>query len=196
MLSTFGAAADSAGLGGRDGETKLLDQTLELPRALRGEAGFVSLRVQARRRVGDDARNTRPGRVSTVGMARSTPGDEDLLGSASTWIRSVVHRRAVDVVRRQTSFNALPDRLQGMAPRAEPTEDDMTLRETRREAQAALSALSKAEREVLELAYWGGLTQSEIAAALGIPSGTVKSRTFTALARLREALGKGLTAAY
>jgi RNA polymerase sigma-70 factor, ECF subfamily len=202
------------------------------------------------------ARNTRPGRVSTVGMARSTPGDEDLLtacadgdeqalgslydrfgtvayrlalrvvrdaalaedvvqeafltvwrqadrfdpslGNAPTWILTLVHRRAVDVVRRQARFNALPDRLEVMAPQAvaESTDDDVALREVRREAQAALSTLTRAEREVLELAYWGGLTQSEIATALGIPSGTVKSRTFTALARLREALGEGVTVAY
>jgi RNA polymerase sigma-70 factor, ECF subfamily len=110
-------------------------------------------------------------------------------GKVSTWILTLVHRRAVDLVRRQARFNALPDQLEVMAPPAESTEDDVALREARREAQAALSTLSRAEREVLELAYWGGLTQSEIAAALGIPSGTVKSRTFTALARLREALG-------
>lgn len=202
------------------------------------------------------ARNTRPGRVSTVGMARSTPGDEDLLtacadgdeqalgslydrfgtvayrlalrlvrdaalaedvvqevfltvwrqadrfdpslGNASTWILTLVHRRAVDHVRRQARFNALPDRLEVMARQtvAGSTDDDVALREARREAQAALATLTSAQREVLELAYWGGLTQSEIATALGIPSGTVKSRTFTALARLREALGEGVTAAY
>ncbi|HET6643832.1 MAG TPA: sigma-70 family RNA polymerase sigma factor [Gaiellaceae bacterium] len=120
------------------------------------------------------------------------------LGRASTWILTLVHRRAVDVVRRQAGFNALPDRLEVMAPQAvaESTDDDVALREARREAHAALSTLTRAEREVLELAYWGGLTQSEIATALGIPSGTVKSRTFTALARLREALGEGVRAAY
>jgi RNA polymerase sigma-70 factor (ECF subfamily) len=121
------------------------------------------------------------------------------LGTASTWILTLVHRRAVHRVRRQARFNALPDRLDLMAPRAvdaEGIDDDVALREARRKVQAALSTLSRGEREALELAYWGGLTQSEIAAALGIPPGTVKSRTFTALARLREALGEGLTAAY
>jgi RNA polymerase sigma factor (sigma-70 family) len=121
-------------------------------------------------------------------------------GSTSTWILTLVHRRAVDLVRRQARFNALPDQLEAMAPQsasAESTDDDVALREARRKVQAALATLSRAEREVLELAYWGGLTQSEIATALGIPSGTVKSRTFTALARLREALSRGaeLTAA-
>jgi RNA polymerase sigma-70 factor (ECF subfamily) len=54
------------------------------------------------------------------------------------------------------------------------------------ELQAALRLLSSAEREVLDLAYWDGLTQSQIARALGIPLGTVKSRTFSALATLRD----------
>ena len=112
-------------------------------------------------------------------------------GRASTWILTLVHRRAVDLVRRQASFNALPDQLEVIGPRAfvaESADDDVALRETQGEVQAALATLSKAEREVLGLAYWGGLTQSEIATALGIPAGTVKSRTFSALARLREAL--------
>lgn len=56
------------------------------------------------------------------------------------------------------------------------------------EVQAALRTLSSAERQALDLAYWGGLRQSEIATALGIPSGTVNSRIFNAMAKLREAL--------
>jgi RNA polymerase sigma factor (sigma-70 family) len=112
---------------------------------------------------------------------------------ASTWILMLVHRRAVDLVRSQTRFNALPDQLEGLAPEAVvagSADDDVALREARAEVQAALATLSSAEREALGLAYWCGLTQSEIATALGIPTGTVKSRTFSALARLREALGE------
>ena len=114
-------------------------------------------------------------------------------GKASTWILTLVHRRAVDLVRRQARFNALPDQLETIATQAvaESTDDDAALREARREVQAALETLSTAEREVLDLAYWGGLTQSEVATALGIPAGTVKSRTFSALRRLREALSQG-----
>ena len=112
-------------------------------------------------------------------------------GRASTWILTLVHRRAVDLVRKQANFNALSDQLEVMRPRAsvaESADNDAALRETQGEVQAALATLSKAEREVLDLAYWGGLTQSEIATVLRIPTGTVKSRTFSALARLREAL--------
>jgi RNA polymerase sigma factor (sigma-70 family) len=115
-------------------------------------------------------------------------------GKPSTWILTLVHRRAVDLVRRQTRFNALPDQLEALESPAAITESadgDVALREARREVRAALATLSTAEREVLGLAYWGGLTQSEIATALGIPSGTVKSRTFNALTRLREALRQG-----
>jgi RNA polymerase sigma-70 factor, ECF subfamily len=112
-------------------------------------------------------------------------------GTASTWILTLVHRRAVDLVRNQARFNALPDQLEmkgRQAVVAESADDDVALRGARREVQRALATLAKAEREVLDLAYWGGLTQSEIATSLDIPPGTVKSRTFSALARLREAL--------
>jgi RNA polymerase sigma factor (sigma-70 family) len=115
-------------------------------------------------------------------------------GKPSTWILTLVHRRAVDLVRSQSRFNALPDRLEVTAPQAAVAKsagDDVELREARREAQAALATLSSAERQVLDLAYWGGLTQSEIATALGIPAGTVKSRTFNALSRLGKALSQG-----
>ena len=125
---------------------------------------------------------------------RQAAGFDRSRGKVSTWILMLVHRRAVDVVRRQSRFNALPDQLEATAPQAvvsESAEDDVELREARHEVQAALATLPSAEREVLDLAYWGGLTQSEIATKLGIPSGTVKSRTFSGLARLREALSQG-----
>ena len=108
---------------------------------------------------------------------------------ASTWILMLVHRRAVDLVRRQRRFNALAAELEAAEPvlRDERFDEDVARRS---DVRAALRTLSSAEREVLELAYWGGLTQSEVAAALGIPPGTVKSRTFNALAKLRDALAR------
>jgi RNA polymerase sigma-70 factor (ECF subfamily) len=124
---------------------------------------------------------------------RQAAGFDRSRGTASTWILTLVHRRAVDLVRRQARVNALPDRLDEMPPpavMAESVDDDVELRETRSEVKAALATLSKADREVLGLTYWCGLTQPEVAIALGIPCGTVKSRTFNALVRLREALGR------
>jgi RNA polymerase sigma factor (sigma-70 family) len=114
-------------------------------------------------------------------------------GRAAAWILMLVHRRAVDIVRSEARFQAPPDRLAALAAEmvvAESAEDDILLRGARPELRAALATLSKLEREVLGLAYWCGLTQSEIATVLDIPLGTVKSRTFSALARLREALSQ------
>ena len=64
------------------------------------------------------------------------------------------------------------------------------IRYRRRAVQEALTRLPPEQRQALELAYYGGLTQSELAEQLGVPLGTVKSRMFTALSRLRDLLGE------
>src|SRR5207245_7946259 len=73
---------------------------------------------------------------------------------------------------------------------AETTEEDAWLRFERERVQAALRQLPDQQREALELAYYGGFSQSELAERLGQPVGTIKSRMFTGLARLRELLGE------
>src|SRR5581483_7985757 len=99
------------------------------------------------------------------------------------------HRRAVDVVRREDRRRAGPLDDAPVAS-GEATDEAAELRERRRSVQAALAKLGEGEREALELAYHGGLSQSEIAARLGVPLGTIKSRMFTGLARMRDALGE------
>jgi len=118
-------------------------------------------------------------------------------GKASTWILTLVHRRAVDLVRREDRRRAdvLTDDLEP-APTSS-AEDDAWLRFERERVQAALRQLPDQQREALELAYYGGFSQSELAERLGQPVGTIKSRMFTGLARLRELLaepGAGETA--
>jgi RNA polymerase sigma factor (sigma-70 family) len=116
---------------------------------------------------------------------------------ASTWILTLVHRRAVDLVRREDRRRAEP-----LPETVEPTpsdsaEEDAWLRFERERVQAALRQLPDQQREALELAYYGGFSQSELAERLGQPVGTIKSRMFTGLARLRELLaepGHGETA--
>jgi RNA polymerase sigma-70 factor (ECF subfamily) len=108
-------------------------------------------------------------------------------GTAQTWLLTLVHRRAVDVVRREQRRRADPLDDAPIAS-GESTEEEASVREQRREVQAALAQLPPDQREALELAYYGGLTQSELAERLGIPIGTVKSRMFAALTKLRELL--------
>ena len=108
-------------------------------------------------------------------------------GKASTWILTLVHRRAVDIVRREQPRRTDP--LDG-APiaAAESTEEEAWLRLRRTRVQEALRQLPDKQREAIELAYYGGFTQSELADRLGEPLGTIKSRMFSGLARLRELL--------
>jgi RNA polymerase sigma-70 factor (ECF subfamily) len=108
---------------------------------------------------------------------------------ASTWILTLVHRRAVDLVRREERRQAEPladDTQVGQAP--EQTEEAAWLRFERERVQSALRQLPDVQREALELAYYGGFSQSELADRLGVPLGTIKSRMFAGLARLRELL--------
>jgi len=108
---------------------------------------------------------------------------------ASTWVLTLVHRRAVDLVRREERRRAEPLAEEvSVAEAAEPTEEAAWLRFERERVQAALGQLPDTQREALELAYYGGFSQSELADRLGVPLGTIKSRMFAGLARLRELL--------
>ena len=110
-------------------------------------------------------------------------------GKASTWILTLVHRRAVDLVRREEHRRA--DRLDDEPETAGgAVEEEALLRLQRERVQAALKQLPDQLRDALELAYYGGFTQSELAERLGQPLGTIKSRMFSGLSRLRELLGE------
>jgi RNA polymerase sigma-70 factor (ECF subfamily) len=108
---------------------------------------------------------------------------------ASTWVLTLVHRRAVDLVRREERRQTDPltdDSTPGAA--TESTEEAAWLRFERERVQTALRQLPDVQREALELAYYGGFSQSELAERLGVPLGTIKSRMFAGLSRLRELL--------
>ncbi len=106
-----------------------------------------------------------------------------------TWLLTFVHRRAVDQVRRQQRRVAEPLELELETFDGLAAEDEaLTGLPTRAWIRAGLDRLSAPDREVLELAYLGELTQVEIAEHLQIPLGTIKSRTATALQRLNHAL--------
>ena len=120
---------------------------------------------------------------------RSAPRFVPERGRASTWLLTFVHRRAVDLVRREERRRT--DVLGGTDEATVPAaDDDAWARLERERVQTALAQLPDTQREALELAYYGGFTQSELAERLGQPLGTIKSRMFSGLSRLRELLAE------
>ena len=122
-----------------------------------------------------------------LGLWRSAGSFIPERAKASTWILTLVHRRAVDLVRREQrrrteSLEGAPEPAEGSA------EEAAWLRLDRERVQTALAQLPDQQREAIELAYYGGYTQSELADRLGQPLGTIKSRMFSGLSRLRELL--------
>src|SRR6266508_6523241 len=108
---------------------------------------------------------------------------------ASTWLLTFVHRRAVDLVRREERRRTEPS--ESLADPAGPGADEEADLGSRQQiVRAALRSLPSEQRQAIERAYYGGLTQSEVAARLGQPLGTIKSRMFTGLDRLRSLLAE------
>jgi RNA polymerase sigma factor (sigma-70 family) len=108
---------------------------------------------------------------------------------ASTWILTLIHRRAVDLVRREEPRRSEPLEL-APAGSGDDTEEEAWLRLRRTRVREAMKRLPDKQREALELAYYGGFTQSELADRLGEPLGTIKSRMFSGLSSLRELLAE------
>ena len=119
-------------------------------------------------------------------------------GSVKTWLLSIVHHRAIDAIRRRRPVSALPDEQEGAPTPASLTLPDVwgevSGRLDRETVVAAVATLPPAQREAIELAYFGGLTQVEIADRTGVPLGTVKSRVRLALLSLRAELVRGAPA--
>jgi RNA polymerase sigma-70 factor (ECF subfamily) len=125
-----------------------------------------------------------------VGIWKNAARFSSERASARTWIMSITHHRAVDAVRRRRPTTELPDAE--LPPPVQLTVPDVWGDVTQRldgdAIRAALETLSDVQREAIELAYFGGLTQQEIAIRTGAPLGTVKSRVRLGLLQLRAAL--------
>lgn len=109
--------------------------------------------------------------------------------SGRTWILSIVHHRAIDAVRRRRPTSELPET--DVPPPSLVLPDawaEVAGHLDRQAIQAALASISAVQREAIELAYFGGLTQREIAERTGAPLGTVKSRVRLGLLGLRATL--------
>jgi len=112
-------------------------------------------------------------------------------GSPEAWIVNIARSRAIDKIRsirrRERSLVLTDD--PSRAESSDNVESSAAESETRLAMNSALANLPEAQRKVLELAYFGGLTQTEIAERLAEPLGTVKTRMRSGIQRLREMLG-------
>ncbi len=113
-------------------------------------------------------------------------------GSVRSWVLSAVHNRAIDAFRRETVKDGRNVGDDGLAERLEAdvrTDTEVERRDDARRVRSALEELPPDQRQVIELAYFGGFTHTQIAEMLTLPSGTVKGRMRLGLAKLRLALG-------
>ena len=111
-------------------------------------------------------------------------------GRVPWWLMGIARNRAIDLLRSRSHQARLREQepLSQQAAAVETVESDADAVGLRRSILGALQALTTAQRKATELAYYGGLTQAEVARELGEPLGTIKSRTRDALERLRGLL--------
>jgi RNA polymerase sigma-70 factor (ECF subfamily) len=139
----------------------------------------------ALRRLGDRGRAEDATQEAFVAIWRSARTFDSGRGSGAPWLYAVARNAITDGLRRTPPpVSELEDGPGGEPDPSEEAEASWTAWRVHR----ALEVLPEHERPVIELAYWRGLSQSEIAARLQIPLGTVKTRTRSALARLADAL--------
>ncbi len=110
-------------------------------------------------------------------------------GNVRGWLLSIVHHRAVDLLRRRTAFRTAPLEAAEGADSGADVAEEAARNVERTSVRAALEALPEAQRRTLELAYFGGYTQSELSELMGVPLGTVKGRMRIGLQKMRRALG-------
>jgi RNA polymerase sigma-70 factor, ECF subfamily len=117
-------------------------------------------------------------------------------GSVRSWMLSIVRNRGIDALRSRAgkapklAFD--DDEILEQRPAEERTDEEAMRRETASELRGALGELPGEQAKVLELAYFGGFSQSEISRMLGVPLGTVKGRMRLGLEKIRGELAEGL----
>src|SRR6478609_1402963 len=162
-----------------------LDALQELYDRYRVMAYSIALRITTDASLAEDVVQD-----AFLGVWRNASRYVEGRGSVKTWVLSIVHHRAVDAVRRRRPTTELPEREEVPPPalRLPDVWQDVAAGLDREEIAAAMGTLSDVQREAIELAYWGGLTQQEISERTGTPLGTVKSRVRLGLLSLRRAL--------
>jgi len=126
-----------------------------------------------------------------LSLWRSGARYERTRGSVRTWVLGIVHHRAIDQLRRSSvhskrraSDEGIEDRIES----GERTDVEVARRDEAQAIRAAMETLPPEQSHVIELAYFGGFTHTEIAEILGAPVGTVKGRMRLGLEKLRNSL--------
>jgi RNA polymerase sigma-70 factor, ECF subfamily len=115
-------------------------------------------------------------------------------GSVRTWVLGIVHHRAIDHLRRAAVHDKRRASDEGMEERFEArerTDVEVARRDEAETVRGAMGSLPAEQSQVIELAYFGGFTHTEIADMLETPVGTVKGRMRLGLKKLRDRLGEG-----
>jgi RNA polymerase sigma-70 factor, ECF subfamily len=129
-----------------------------------------------------------------LSMWRSGARYDRARGSVRTWVLGIVHHRAIDALRRATVHDRRRAGDEGIEERLEArerTDVEVARREEAGAVRGALATLPSDQVQVLELAYFGGFTHTEIADLLEAPVGTVKGRMRLGLKKMRAQLGEG-----
>jgi RNA polymerase sigma-70 factor, ECF subfamily len=151
----------------------------------------------AYRIVGDAGRAEDVTQEAFVSVWRSESGYDPSRGSVRSWLLGISRNRAIDVLRRSSAARAPrldlgADERLAEVPGPDRTEVEVARREEARTLRGALAQLPEEQSQVIELAYFGGFTQSEIASMLDTPLGTVKGRMRLGLEKARTLLAEAI----
>jgi RNA polymerase sigma-70 factor (ECF subfamily) len=144
----------------------------------------------ALRRIGDRGRAEDVTQETFTSVWRAAGRFDPSRGAATSWIFTVARNAIIDGLRRRPE-PAVDDAPELVAPEPGPA-DAAEAEWLSWRVHRALEALPEQERTLIELAYWSGMSQSEIADFLNVPLGTVKTRTRAALGHLADELGDEL----
>ena len=150
----------------------------------------------AHRIVGDPGSAEDVTQEAFLSIWRSKARYDATRGSVRAWTLGIVRNRAIDALRREGGRAPKLDFDDEAAlerkPAPERTEAEALRRETARQVRGALGALPSDQSQVIELAYFGGFSHSEIAKMLGMPLGTVKGRMRLGLEKIRARFAEGV----
>jgi RNA polymerase sigma-70 factor (ECF subfamily) len=146
----------------------------------------LAMRVTGRQRAAEEATQD-----AFLNLWRTAEGYDPSRGTLKTWLLALVRHRSIDWLRREARHALdleIDDALLGRLEAPERTDDQVLDREESHHARQLLVGIPTEQRQVIELAYFKGLTHHEIAVKIGIPLGTVKGRNRLALTKMHQAL--------